>query len=268
MKTHPYLILSLILTVTLLTIPTGQSASPEWTNNGVVWGGTNPNSGYYRPGDTNSSAYDDYPNLTPTTPLWTTSGGGTNSVTLDALNNFLNITTSGSGQRRYMNNNYWDASSAATLEFSLRINSQSGTAYAGALLFGNSTEYYNPQIGIDTNGFLQINGSTLSGAIATNFNTIRITLSDMSSTNTSVARIYVNNSTNAAFSVTSLTAGAADYIRFGDLSTSAAQNGSVDWGYLSWMSGQALPPIPEPTTTALILGGGILTWFLRRRKRA
>lgn len=275
MKTYHCIILSLALAATLLTSPTGYSASPEWTNNGVVWGGANPYSGYYRPGVSSGTndAFDGLPNsATETAPVWTLSPGGT--ATLNASNNFLNITTSENQTHRYDQTNYWDASSAATVEFVLRINSMqiwNGTnaTYAGSVLLGNSVEYYNPLFGMNTNnGYLTISGTTISNVIATDFNTIRITLDGMGDTNTSVARLYINNSTNAALTVMNLSAGAAPRLSFGDLSASYTQGGSIDWQSVAWISGQAIAPVPEPSAAVLALGGlGALALYYRCRRK-
>ncbi len=274
MKTHPITLMSLALATGFLTLSTGMTASPEWTVNGIAWGGTNTNSGYYRPGPSTGTndTYDGLPNSsTETTPLWSQrTFGGTG--TLDTNENFFNITTIGTEQRDYGQTNNWNMTSAVTLEFDIRVNSALSTnTPAGAVFIGNGPNWLSLAFGVNAAGDLWLGTGTNSmGIAATNFNTIRLTLDGIGTPSTAQMKVYFNNATNVVYSSTGLpTNGTLNMIRFGDLSSTANTGGDVDWQSVRWLSGTAVP-VPEPGSSALLLGGlSLLAGYigLRRRNR-
>lgn len=238
-----------------------QGATVIWIDNDISWGG--PNSAYWRFGDyaTSPTVYDGLPNnVSQTTPVWT-QAGSSGSVTPGP--NYLNITTEGTNRREFQNSTAWDASVAATVEFTVRLNSGST-----AILAGNTSEWLQITLGIDGgSGDLTIGGTRINDVLASSFNTIRLTLSGMDSPSTSAVSVYVNNSVTAALTYTNLSAGSITQLRFGDTSTtSGVLSQSSDWQSFKWLSGQAIAPIPEPASVALLLGGGLLLLAKGRRR--
>lgn len=275
MKTNPSKIRIPSLCFGLLLcgfLSAGEAASVLWTDNGVNWGGPlSTTSGYYRPGVSSGTAdsFDGLPDSgAETTPVWATTGSLL-TATLNAAGNFLNITTASTEFRRYDQTTNWDASVAATVEITTRINSSLvAGATVGSLLLGNAAEYSSISMSVHTSGDLTLNSTRVTGVSAANFNTIRFTLSGMASAATSEIKAYVNNSTTPVFTLTGLSASAAlNLIRFGDLSQTANQGGSMDWQAVKWVSGSAIAPVPEPASIILALGGlGVLA-MRRRRSR-
>lgn len=253
----------------LLTSQIVQGATALWIDNGVEWGGTN--SGYYRVGDYTNfpTEYDGVPNdASQTTPVWSQVGSG-GTVTLHPT--YFNITTSGADQREFRTSSSlpsWDASIAATVEFTVRVNSG-----ITGIIVGNSNEWLQILLGVhEESGDLTINKTSgtatrINGVQADSFNTIRLTLSGMNSSATSSISIYLNNDPAAVLTYTDFVSGGSARIRFGDTSTSAnAMSQSSDWQSIKWLSGQALNPIPEPASIFLLLGSGALLMTTRRRR--
>ncbi len=257
-----------------------ESATPLWEDNGVVWGGTN--SYYYRPGVSSgvNDAYDGIPgSATETTPTWI--GSNASRATLNAAGGYLNITTAaiygnsmdpntitGSETSNFRNEAQWEATIAATIEISLRINSMiPGAVAATSLTFGNTQRWTDFVFGIHSSGDLSIHGTRITGVSATEFNTLRFVLNGMDNAGTARVDIYVNGAMEAAVTRTSFSTGALDYLRFGDASSSAATSGSVDYGFVRWVNGEAHMPIPEPGVIGILsLVGGIL--LVRNRQRS
>ncbi len=253
----------------LLTSQIVQGATALWIDNGVEWGGTN--SGYYRVGDYTNfpTEYDGVPNdASQTTPVWSQVGSG-GTVTLHPT--YFNITTSGADQREFRTSSSlpsWDASIAATVEFTVRVNSG-----ITGIIVGNSNEWLQILLGVhEESGDLTINKTSgtatrINGVQADSFNTIRLTLSGMNSSATSSISIYLNNDPAAVLTYTDFVSGGSARIRFGDTSTSAnAMSQSSDWQSIKWLSGQALNPIPEPASIFLLVGSGALLMTTRRRR--
>lgn len=258
----------LTLLCVLSTTAIGSAATAIWNDNGVDW------TTYYRPGDTNMAptTFDGIPtDGTKTSPLWTLQSSVNSAVTLDEVNQYLNVNTASTGTQawRIDGGANWNANVAATIEVDLRINSlTSGATVVGGILSGNTNRWSNILFGVHSSGDLTVDSTRITGVAANQFNTIRLTYENMDGVGTPTSKIYVNNSLTPFITSTSFASASLDQIRFGDSSSSDFASGDADWRAVKWVSGSAIAPIPEPTTSVLLLGAlGLGMAVLGRRRR-
>ncbi len=198
-------------------------------------------------------------------PTWSLSGAGTISLEDDLL---VVSTTDTQSRRIYTTAGIDWSQGSMTVEFSLKVDSVH-SVYGTTVLIGDGTNYVSVDIGLSS---FRV-GKVASGGTYdfTQLTTFRLVIENMDSENRT-ATVYINNSPEAVLTATgtsgftSGTASTANYLQFGDPSTTPGGVGGVTrWESISWTPG-AFVPIPEPSAALLMVTGLGLALAWRHRK--
>ncbi len=240
-----------------LGTPAAYSATASLTLNGVNWG-TN----YYNPDVRTGPTYDAMPNATlgATSPAWV---AGSTSGSAALVDDYIKIDTSASGTAQsYRQIAAWDPTKDSTVEWVMKVESQTGTASAGSILCAGQSKYITLTIGTSQ---LTLGNKVVTGLDFTQWTTFRLTLTGMN-TATPQATLYINGSTTPIATAAFNGSSALTYLQFGDGNSGASESGITDWREIRWTSAGAFAPVPEPSS--MILGGlGAALWIFATNRR-
>ncbi len=211
------------------------------------------------------------------TPNWTSAQNGTATSTVS--NNIMTLYTTASDNLFYTMGNTnpqnWNGAYGAgtlgtTIEFSLKVDAQTGSTGAVQLIFAGATTQAFSML-ISANKITLATASNGSGVSYTfdttsDFHTYRLTQAGDGS---SSINLYIdNNSVPIISGYSGYDVGStSNLIRFGDFSGSVG--GTSEWEYIAFTNAGAFAPVPEPGSLALIsLGSAALAFGICRRKKS